>query len=118
MPLNRGQDIKKPHRSKGAKSDEGAQNANERCGLCGKSGVLAKTPCCGNLICDDADAYRIFSYARNSCYRNHTKYTLCSYHCNERHVGEWTNCGSCRNAFEAEMYVWYGGSEPQKVGQG
>ena len=29
------------------------------------------TPCCNNWICDDEDQYVLFSYAHNSCYRNH-----------------------------------------------
>ncbi len=37
-----------------------------RCGLCGKTGNLIRTECCGNWICDDEDKYVIFSYARNS----------------------------------------------------
>ena len=36
-----------------------------RCGLCGKSGKLIKTECCGQWICDDEDKYVLFSYARN-----------------------------------------------------
>ncbi|MEE8305138.1 MAG: DUF6398 domain-containing protein [Candidatus Tectomicrobia bacterium] len=51
-----------------------------QCGLCGRTGNLTKTECCGQRICDDAHTYRLFSYARNSCYRNHDRYTLCSFH--------------------------------------
>ena len=46
------------------------------CGLCGKKTKLIQTECCGNWICDDADKYVMFSYARNSCYRNHDRYIL------------------------------------------
>ncbi len=79
-----------------------------RCGLCGKMGKLTKTECCGQWICDDADQYVLFSYARNSCYRNHDRYTLCSYHHNEGHKGDWKECQECREDFETKMYVWYG----------
>ena len=48
-----------------------------RCGLCGKTRKLTKTECCGQWICDDEEKYVIFSYARNSCSRNHQRYTLC-----------------------------------------
>ena len=82
-----------------------------RCGLCGKTGRLIKTDCCGNWICDDEHKYVLFSYARNSCHRNHSRYTLCAYHHNEGHAGDWKDCGECRHAFETEMYVWYGTNE-------
>jgi len=82
-----------------------------RCGLCGKTGKLTKTECCGQWICDDADQYVLFSFARNSCYRNHDRYTLCSYHYHEEHEGNWKDCKRCRKDFETELYVWYGTNE-------
>ena len=82
-----------------------------RCGLCGKTRKLTKTECCDQWICDDADQYVLFSYARNSCYRNHDRYTLCSHHHHEGHSGHWKNCSECRNDFETEMYVYYGTNE-------
>jgi hypothetical protein len=82
-----------------------------RCGLCGKTGRLTKTECCGQWICDDEDRYVMFSYARNSCHRNHSRYTLCSYHYNEGHSGRWQDCPECREAFDTEMYVYYGTNE-------
>ena len=88
-----------------------AQPDEPRCGLCGKTGNLTKTPCCGQWICNDEDQYVPFSYARNSCYRNHDRYTLCSFHYNEGHPGRWQDCPECRESFETEMYVWYGTNE-------
>ncbi len=83
-----------------------------RCGLCGKTGNLTKTPCCGNWICDDEDQYVLFSYARNSCYRNHSRYTLCGYHYAEDHPGDWKTCPQCREDFEkTERYVYFGTNE-------
>lgn len=82
-----------------------------RCGLCGKTKNLTKTECCGNWICEDEHNYVIFSYARNSCSRNHRRYTLCGYHFNERHEGDWKDCPKCRDEFETEMYVYYGTNE-------
>lgn len=82
-----------------------------RCGLCGKAGKLRKTECCGNWICDDEGDYVLFSYARNSCSRNHDRYTLCSYHLHEEHDGQWKDCAKCRESFETEIYVWYGTNE-------
>jgi len=74
-------------------------------------GKLTKTECCDQWICDDEDQYVLFSYARNSCHRNHGRYTLCGYHFVEGHPGEWKDCPQCREAFETEMYVWYGTNE-------
>jgi hypothetical protein len=82
-----------------------------RCGLCGKTTNLIKTPCCGNWICDDAEQYRAFSYARNSCYVNHSRHTLCGYHFNEGHKGDWKTCKHCKKSIETEMYVYYGTNE-------
>ncbi len=81
------------------------------CGLCGKTGNLTRTPCCDNWICDDEGEYVLFSYARNSCSRNHSRYTLCGYHFNEGHKGDWTKCKKCGADFETEMYAYYGTNE-------
>jgi DNA-directed RNA polymerase subunit RPC12/RpoP len=82
-----------------------------RCGLCGATKNLIKTECCGNWICNDEANYVAFSYAQNSCHRNHWRYTLCGYHFNEQHEGNWQDCNKCRDGFETEMYVWYGTNE-------
>jgi hypothetical protein len=81
---------------------------DKRCGLCGKTGKLTKTPCCGNWICDDEDQYQLFSYARSSCYRNHDHYTVCAVHCHEEHEGpDWRTCEECKEYFDkVENYVW------------
>jgi hypothetical protein len=81
------------------------------CGLCGKKRKLTKTECCGKWICDDESNYVLFSYARNSCSRNHRRYTLCGFHANEGHKGDWRECKKCRKGFETELYVWYGTNE-------
>ncbi len=82
-----------------------------KCGLCGKTTKLTRTECCGQWICDDEDEYVMFSYARNSCYRNHRRYTLCGSHHAEDHEGDWQTCSKCRDGFATEMYVWYGTNE-------
>lgn len=53
----------------------------------------------------------MFSFAHNSCSRNHDRYTLCSFHYNEGHTGNWQDCEACRASFETEMYVYYGTNE-------
>jgi hypothetical protein len=103
---------KKPRASKrAAKSRTSADQP--RCGLCGKTDRLTKTECCDQWICDDEQDYVLFSYAHNSCYRNHSRYTLCAYHFNERHSGDWQTCAECRKEFRdtLEMYVYYGTNE-------
>jgi len=82
-----------------------------QCDLCGKTARLTTTECCGNTICADEENYVLFSYARNSCYRNHRRFTLCGYHHAEEHPGSWKECASCRTEFETEMYVYYGTNE-------
>jgi len=92
-------------------NEEGRQSARPRCGLCGKTTKLTKTECCDQWICDDEDQYVLFSYARNSCYRNHSRFTLCGYHHTEGHKGRWQDCPKCREDFETEIYVYYGTNE-------
>jgi hypothetical protein len=53
----------------------------------------------------------MFSYARNSCHRNHNHYTLCAHHHTEEHEGDWESCAQCRSSFTTEDYVWYGTNE-------
>jgi len=92
-------------------TEQASEQNGKRCGLCGNTDNLTRTPCCNEWICDDADSYVMFSYARNSCYRNHDRYTLCGSHWHEGHKGGWQECEACRNSFETEMYVYYGTNE-------
>ena len=90
-------------------ADEGPRPA---CGLCGNMLQLTRTMCCDEWICDDEGDYALFSYARNSCYRNHRRQTLCGYHHAEEHPGDWQDCEKCREeAMKTEMYVWRGTNE-------
>src|ERR687887_2347938 len=91
-------------RSKKQSIKKSGSRMTKRCGLCGETVNLTKTDCCGQWICDDEDQYLMFSYARNSCSRNHWRYTLCGYHYNERHNGDWRECDECKKDFEPEMY--------------
>src|SRR3972149_6543972 len=93
------------------KRAKGRSVSKPRCGLCGKTRNLTKTECCGNGICDDEHKYMMFSYATNSCHRNHRRYTLCGSHHAEQHAGDWKECSKCRGDFEPEMVVWYGTNE-------
>ena len=91
--------------------EEPPSTTQPRCGLCGKTDNLIQTDCCGQWICDDEDQYQLFSFARNSCSRNHRRYTLCGYHHAEGHPGDWRACAVCRDDFETEIYVYYGTNE-------
>lgn len=82
-----------------------------RCGLCGNTRNLTRTECCGQWICDDEHKYQLFSFARNSCHRNHRRHTLCGYHYAEGHAGNWKDCPECRSAFPTELYVHLGTNE-------
>lgn len=69
------------------------------------------TACCSRPICDDEHAYKLFSYADNSCSRNHRKGTLCAYHYQEGHEGSWQQCDTCKSDFSPEMYYYYAMSD-------
>jgi len=86
-------------------------SSQPRCGLCGKAKKLKVTECCGQWICDDEEEYVLFSFARNSCDRNHRRLTLCGYHHTEGHTGSWKDCPRCKEDFETEEYVHYGTNE-------
>ncbi len=88
-----------------------AKSLTPKCGLCGETENLTKTECCNEWICDDEDAYVMFSFARNSCHRNHRRQTLCACHYDNGHKGDWTECKECRNEFDTEDYVNYGTNE-------
>lgn len=80
-----------------------------KCGLCGNTINLTRTECCDNWICDDEWTYRFFSYARNSCHRNHRRYTVCGVHHAEGHGGDWKECEECRDFYvTTEQHVHAG----------
>lgn len=82
-----------------------------RCGLCGATTNLTKTECCDQWICDDEDQYVLFSYAHNSCHRNHRRHTVCGHHFEEGHSGRWQDCAQCRRDTNTEMYVFHATNE-------
>jgi len=104
----------------GAKEKDGRERRFEyknskipRYGLCGATENLVKTECCDTWICDDEDKYVMFSYERNSCHRNHDRYTLCSYHHKEKHPGHWKTCEKCKKEQKSdiEMFAHMGTDE-------
>jgi hypothetical protein len=98
-------------RTKRQAAQRSASPDEPRCGLCGATQSLIRTECCGQWICDDEHTYQLFSYARNSCSRNHRRYTLCGHHFDEEHPGRWQDCAKCRADMEPEMYVYFGTNE-------
>lgn len=101
-----------PRTAQGTRASKRAETGTKpRCGLCGKTRKLTRTECCDQWICDDEENYVLFSYAMNSCSRNHSRYTLCGFHYNEGHAGAWQDCKKCRKSFEAELYAHFGTSE-------
>lgn len=102
---------KKAQKTKAEKRQKKAKPDIPRCGLCGKTKNLIKTECCDQWICDDEHTYVMFSYARNSCSRNHRRFTLCHHHYLEGHDGDWQSCEECKESFETEIYVYYGTNE-------
>jgi hypothetical protein len=105
--------MKKSKKTQSKTSKRTQKKDTPRCGLCGKTKNLTKTDCCDQWICDDEDQYVMFSFARNSCHRNHDRYTLCAYHYHEGHTGDWKTCEKCKADFESdlEMYVYYATNE-------
>jgi len=81
-----------------------------RCGLCrNATGPLTRTECCNRLVCDDLSNYELFSYGRNSCRRNHDRYTVCSYHHDRQHgTLDWKNCEQCKSGLGLYEFVQRG----------
>jgi len=102
--------VKRKKPAKAKRRSSAAADA-PRCGLCGQTENLTRTECCGNWICDDEHKYVLFSYARSSCLRNHSHYTLCARHFREEHEGRWQDCPTCREDWDTELYAWYGTNE-------
>ena len=102
---------KKQSDEKTSGQDAASASDAPRCGLCGKQDNLTRTECCGQWICNDEHVHQPPSASRKSCQRNHRRMTLCGFHHGEGHKGDWKTCAECRDAFETEMYVWYGTNE-------
>jgi len=85
-----------------------------KCGLCNqtnqqvflkKGKPLTKTSCCNNWICDDHHTYVVNTFLRNSCQRNHDRYTICGYHHTENHDGKWQDCRVCKRGMPKIDYI-------------
>ena len=93
---------------KGAsKSKQQADDGEPFCGLCGsRRGPFIMTECCGRRLCDTEGDYAMGSYERDGqCARNHRLNTICGYHHNENHPGEWKKCTKCEGEFHPFDYA-------------
>jgi hypothetical protein len=91
------------------KTSTKAKGAKEEpfCGLCGsRRGPFMLTECCGRRLCDTEGEYEMGSYERDGqCARNHRLNTICGYHHNEGHEGEWKSCKTCEGDFHPFDYA-------------
>jgi hypothetical protein len=64
------------------------------------------TECCGRRLCDTEGTYEMASYERDGqCARNHRYNTICGYHHNEGHDGDWQSCKTCEGDFHPYDYA-------------
>lgn len=82
----------------------------EHCRFCGnESAPLVKTRCCDQWICCDT-SFVSFS-GGGYCQFQHEQYSICHFHYNEGHAGNWEDCDECREflgekQFELEASDW------------
>lgn len=95
-------------RLQGKKSMPKEPGMKKICELCeSKTKRLTTTECCGRTICDDEADYVICSFAKNSCRRNHRRYTLCGNHYSDDHKGDWKTCEKCKHTTDKDHYIYY-----------
>lgn len=81
------------------------------CGLCGQTGPLKKTECCGRSICATTETDPKHKTILDVCSRNHSKYTLCGKHHELGHDKQcdWRECSQCKaHLVFLEGFVGYG----------
>eukprot|EP01029_Cantina_marsupialis_P004276 TRINITY_DN1430_c0_g4_i1.p1 TRINITY_DN1430_c0_g4~~TRINITY_DN1430_c0_g4_i1.p1 ORF type:complete len:263 (-),score=43.21 TRINITY_DN1430_c0_g4_i1:210-998(-) len=88
--------------------EEAESKGKKACIICGSKRNLTLTECCGMPVCDNEDEYVMFSYSREFCIRNHSRYTLCGFHATEGHDGDWRECSKCFDDLRGEAISWYG----------
>jgi hypothetical protein len=82
-------------------------NNGSFCGLCYSTrGPFMQTECCGNWVCDTESGYEMGSYEREGqCARNHRLGSICAYHHQEAHEGDWKDCQMCVESFHPYDYA-------------
>lgn len=86
---------------------DNSQNSGTFCGLCYSTrGPFVKTECCGNWVCDTEDNYEMGTYEREGqCVRNHRYGSICAFHHQEDHHGDWKECQKCVECFHPFDYA-------------
>lgn len=86
---------------------DNAENNGTFCGLCESTrGPFIQTECCGNWVCDTEGQYEIGSYEREGqCHRNHRYGSICAWHHQEDHDGDWKECQRCVDDFHPYDYA-------------
>lgn len=77
------------------------------CFACGSPKQLIPTECCGSLVCVSPPGVGPYSNPVHDCKGSHARYTLCGYHFDAEHGGDWTSCEQCKAEFEPELYQFY-----------
>ncbi len=77
------------------------------CGICGSNkAALMLTECCSRLVCDTEKCYQMMSYQREGqCARNHRYGSICGFHHQEEHAGDWKTCSLCVDFFHPYDYA-------------
>lgn len=81
----------------------------EHCRFCGDSTVpLVKTRCCNQWIC--CDTARLSFRGGGFCQDEHERYSMCHFHYQERHAGDYKECKECSDFWEKEYRTFEHGS--------
>lgn len=81
---------------------EAKRISGEHCRFCGDDrSPLVKTRCCGQWICCDT---AFISNGGGYCQHEHEAYSICHFHYNEKHQGEWQACKECRDFFGKDEF--------------
>jgi hypothetical protein len=86
---------------------DNSKNEGTFCGLCySTQRPFVKTECCNRWVCDTEGDYEMGSYDREGkCARNHGLGSICGWHHQEGHAGDWKDCSHCQGAFHPYDYA-------------
>jgi len=86
---------------------DNSTNEGTFCGLCNSTeGPFTQTECCNRWVCDTEGQYQIGSYEREGqCERNHRYGSICAWHHQEAHEGDWKDCQDCVADFHPFDYA-------------
>jgi hypothetical protein len=86
---------------------DNSKNVGTFCGLCYSiEGPFVKTKCCTRWVCDTEGNYATGSRDRDGrCERNHQLGSICGWHHQEGHAGDWKDCSLCQDFFHPFDYA-------------